>query len=362
MLRILDRYIIRKFLTTFVFVVLIFTLVTVVVDFSGKVHKFVGAPVPVRQILWVYYPCFSLFIDGLLWPVFTMISVVFFTSRMADNAEIRAMLHSGISFRRVLRPYLLTGSLIALCSYFNNHYLIPLANQKWLDIEYNYLSQDQDEGPMRDVHLFISPDTKIYLALYQKNDTSGHTFWLEQYRDQQVVKYVKAQRLRWAGPPDHWLLHNYEIRTFQDLQEGLLVGKGQVLDTSLNLFPEDFVDYKAQQTTLPTPRLKDYIRRQEARSATNSLKYRIEVYRRTADAVTTLLLALIGMAIAAREVRGGTSVHLTLGIAIGALFILLSRFSAVFAGGQVLSPQLGIWMPNLIFGLIAAILLLGAQK
>lgn len=362
MLKILDWYIIKKFLSTFFFTVLIFTLISVIIDYSEKVEKFIEEPITRKEIWLDYFPSFIIFIDGLLWPLFTLISVIFFTSRMANNSEIISILNAGVSFRRLLRPYLLSAVLIAFLSYIGNHYFIPLGNQKRLNIEYTYFDHDKDKGKTRDVHMFVDPNTKVYINFYRKRDSSARNIRIEQYQDHELVKFVKATTAEWLGPPNRWRLSNYEIRTFNGLEEELILGRGQKLDTTINLLPADFVDYEAQQSMMTTRELKAYLAKHRARGVGNILKYEIELYRRTADPITAFILTIIGVSIAARKVRGGIGLHLALGISLGAVFIFLSRFSIVFATGQTLPPLLGIWLPNLVFAGIAVLLITRAQK
>lgn len=362
MLTILDRYIIKKFMSTFFFVVLIFTMISVVIDYSEKVEKFIEEPITMREIVLDYYPSFIIFIDGLLWPLFTLISVIFFTSRMAYNSEIISILNAGVSFRRFMRPYLISASVIAFLSLIGNHYFIPLGNKKRLDIQYTYLDKDKDKGKTRDVHMFVSPDTKIYINFYRKRDSTARNFRLEQYRDHELIKFIKATTAEWVGPPNQWRLRNYEIRTFNGLEEDLYVGRGEQLDTTFNLMPDDFVDYEEQQSMLTTGDLRTYINKQKERGIGNTTKYEIELYRRSADPFTAFILTFIGVSIAARKVRGGIGLHLALGIGLGAIFIFISRFSIVFATGQSIPPILGIWLPNLIFAGVAVWLMTRAQK
>jgi lipopolysaccharide export system permease protein len=236
-----------------------------------------------------------------------------------------------------------------------------LGNKKWLGLQYKYLETDKDKGKTQNVHLFVAPDTKIYLQRYLKQDSSGQHFRLEQYRDHQLVKYVKARRAEWIGPPNHWRLHHYEIHRIHNFSQEV-IQSGSPLDTTFNLTPTDFVDYQDQQLMLTTPDLKKYIARQKKRGVNNTAKYEAEVYRRGADACTIYVLTFLGLAIAGRKSRGGTGWHMALGLGIGALFLFLSRFSIVFATGKMVPLILGIWSPNIIFGLVALYLMFKAQQ
>ncbi len=358
----LDRYIIKKFLSTFFFVVLIFTMISVVIDFSEKVDDFIEKPITIQEIALKYYPGFIVWIDGLLWPLFTLIALIFFTSRMASNSEIISILNAGVSFRRLMVPYLSAAGFLALILLVGNHYFIPFANQARLDINYQYFQTDGDKGRTRNVHLFLSPQEKVYVGNYRKRDSTAFNFRIERFEDNELRAYLKAQRARFQGSTDEWRLFNYEIRKFHGLEEDLILGQRNTLDTAISLRPEDFVDFQEQQAMMTTAELRDYIRQQKAKGVSNTPKYEIELYRRWTEPVTILILTLIGMAIASRKVRGGVGLHLAIGMGLGALYIFLSRFSIVFATGQVVPIVLGMWMPNIVFGAVAVWLVGKAQK
>jgi len=362
MLKTIDWYIIKKFLSTFFFTVLIFTMIGVVIDFSEKIEKFIEEPITMKEILIDYYPNFALYIAGLLWPLFTLIAVIFFTSRLASNSEVISIFNAGVSFRRYMRPFLVGAAFLAILNLFGNHFFIPMGNKKMFHIVYTYLARNDDKGKTQNVHLFVSPDTKVYIEFYRKRDTTARGFRIENFKNNQLVSLLKAESARWISPPGKWRLNSYEIHSFNGLKEDLVVKRGAQLDTTLNLTPEDFVDYKEQHSMMTTPELNRYIDNQLSRGVGNTDKYEVELYRRTADAFTIFILTIIGMTIASRKIRGGIGIHLALGIGIGAIFIFLSRFAVVFATGKVIPPILGMWMPNIIFGIIAVYLISKAQK
>ncbi len=362
MLNIFDKYIASKFFKTFFFVVLIFAMIASVIDFSEKVEKFIETDITRYQIMFEYYPNFVIYISGLLWPLFTLISVIFFTSRMAFNSEIISVFNAGISFQRLLKPYLVVATVLAIMQFAGNHYFIPQGNKKRLSIERQFIWQNNDKGKTTNVHMFLEPNTKIYVNSYNKRDSSARNFMMEHYEDGKLVFLLKANPAEWLGPPNNWRLKNYTIRTFNEMDESITLGSGKQIDTTFNLTPDDFVDFLNQQSEMTTPELTAYIDDRVTRGTGGTEKYEIELYRRSAEPFTILILTLIGVAIAARKVRGGIGFHLALGVAVGAMYILLSRFAIVFATGQVLPPLLGIWFPNIVFGIIAGFLVANAQK
>ncbi len=362
MLKKLDWYIVGKFMRTFFFTVLIFTMISVIIDFSEKVEDFIEEPITLKEILIDYYPNFILFIDGLLWPLFTLISVIFFTSRMAYNSEIISIFNAGVSYSRLMVPYLVGAAILTGLNLAGNHYYIPEGSKKRLDITHTYIWRDNDKGKTRDVHMFVAPDTKVYIQNYRKRDSSARDLRIERFRNDELVYVLKASLAQWQGPPDRWRLRDYEIRHFDGMYESLVVGRGLQMDTTIALTPQDFVDYKEQESMMTTWELRDYIALQQRRGVGNTRRYLIELHRRTAEPFTIFILTILGMSIASRKVRGGMGLHLAVGVGLGAIFIFLSRFSIVFATGEALPVLVGIWIPNIVFGLITLFLIWRAQK
>ncbi len=362
MLKILDKYIIKKYLSTFFFVVIIFTLISIVIDLSDKIEDFIEEDVTFLQILGEYYLNWILWINGLLFPLYALISVVFFTSRMAYNSEIISILNAGVSFGRLLRPYLIAGSFIFALHLVGNHIFIPIGNKIHYDFQHKYIWKYSDKGKTHDVHLFINPNTKIYIDHYNKNSKKAIDFRIEQFNKSELVYLLKAESAEWLGPPDKWKVKNYTARSFDGNQETFINGEGSSIDTTINLTPADFVRYENHKEMMDTKTLKAFINSERERGVGNIKKYEVELHRRTAEPFTILILTLIGVAVASRKVRGGMGFHLSLGVAIGAVYIFLSKFSTTFATNESLSPLLGVWIPNLIFFAIALILVFRAQK
>ncbi|NJB87063.1 lipopolysaccharide export system permease protein [Lewinella marina] len=363
MLKKLDWYIIGKFLRTFFFTVLIFSMVSLIIDFSEKVERFIETDIPASVIAFEYFPTFLLFILGFLWPMLTLIAVIFFTGRMADNSEIISILNAGVSFWRLMRPYLISAGFLAVLYLAGIHYLIPLANSHRAEIDRVYFSRNRDEGKTSNVHFFVAPDTKVYMTHFSKRDSAARNFRIEHIVDNELVSLTKARSAKFVdGDPGRWRLDNYEIRTFDGLEETLVTSNRETLDTVLNLRPEDFVDYREQQSALTTPELLEHLRKQRERGAGNIRKYEVELARRTAEPFTIFILTLIGLSVAGRKVRGGMGIQLALGMFMGALFVFLSRFASTISSGTDLPVFLGMWMPNIIFFGAAMYFVANAQR
>jgi lipopolysaccharide export system permease protein len=362
MIKIIDKYIIKKYLSTFFFTMLIFSMISVIIDFSNNIEDFIEEDVTVYQIVFEYYLNWMLWINGLLIPLYALIAVIFFTSRMAYNSEIISILNAGVSFRRLMQPYLLAAGFITILHLLGNHYFIPNGNKIHYDFQHQYIWKHNDKGKTSDVHLFIGPETTAYIKYYRKQDSTARDIKIERFKDNKLTYILKARLAEWQGPPDRWKLKDYEIRTFDGLKETLVLGKKEEIDTTINITPGDFVEYVNQQEMLPTFQLMDYISTQESRGISNTKRYRVELHRRTSEPFTVLILTIIGMAIAARKVRGGIGFHLALGVGLGASYIFLSKFSATFATNESLPPIIGVWFPNIVFAIIAIWLVKRAQK
>ncbi len=360
MIKIIDKYIVVKYLQTFFFTVLIFSMIGVVIDFSDKVEEFIDKSIPLKLVVFDYYLNWMLWLNGLLFPLYAMIAVIFFTSRLAFNSEIISILNAGVSFKRLLVSYFMGAGIIFILHFVGNHYVIPLGNKVHFDFQNKYIWEKiSDKGKKSNVHIFIGPEAKIYVNYFSR-DSVITDLRLEKIRDNKVVSLLRAKRAEWKGPPNKWLLKNYERRKFRGMKE--TIETGEELDTIINMSPADFVEYTNQKEMMTTPELQAYIAKERERAARNLKTYEVELFRRSADPFTILILTVIGVSVASRKVRGGVGLHLALGISIGAIFIFLSRFSETFAINQSLPAILGVWLPNIVFGVIAFILFLLAQK
>ncbi len=359
-LKTLDRYIIQKYLSTFFFSILIFTLISVAIDFSDKVQSFIEKPCTLKNIVVDYYFGFIGYITSLLMPMYTLIAVVFFTSRLAFNAEILAILNAGVSFNRILKPYLIAGSIVFLLHLSLNHFIIPHLNKSRLWFEHNFVWVDQDRGKTSNVHLLLSKDVKVYIRGYNKVNKTANGLRLEKFVGNRVLSILEAENANFKAEPNQWQLTSYTIRTFDGIKENL-IRSTKPLDTLINLNPQDFVYYQNQNQEMTTPELRNAIFREAERGQANK-SYEIELHRRTADAFTNIILTIIGLAVAGRKVRGGMGLHLAIAIGIGAIFILLSKFAVSFANSGSMPVMLGMWIPNIIFGIVAIWLASRAQK
>jgi lipopolysaccharide export system permease protein len=361
-LKILDRYIVKKYLSTFGFVLLILTLIACIIDLGEKIENFKRENVTFREVFVDYYLNFMTHINALLFPLIALIAVVFFTSRMAYNSEIISILNAGVSFRRLMRPYLVGAGILASIHLIFNHFIVPEGNKKRLGVEHKYVWKSNDKGKTDNVHMFLNPKTKAYLGNYRKSDTTARDFRIEKFNDKlELVELIKADEAAWKGYPNKWQLKYVTRRYFNGLSESIVTGVTQ-LDTTLDILPEDFVRYLNQNEMLNSSELLHEVNKLERRGMGNAKPYQIEFHRRTSEPFTIVILTMIGMALAARKVRGGMGFHLALGVGIGALFIFLSKFAVTFATQPDVPAWLGVWIPNVVFAVVAAYLISKAQK
>ena len=280
---------------------------------------------------------------------------------MAYNSEIISILNAGISFRRLMRPYLIGGLILFGIHLIGNHYIIPLGNQKHYPFQHQYIWKNNDKGKTKDVHLFIGPDTKIYIDHFNKKTKKAVDFRIEKIVENKIVYLLKAQSAEWLGPPDKWRLSDYTERSFDGVKEEFINGEKMKMDTTFNLTPDDFVRYINQREMLTTPELNAFIQKEKGRGVGNTKTYEVELHRRTAEPFTIIILTLIGFAVASRKLRGGMGFQLAIGVGIGALFIFISKFSNTFSINDNLPAIIGVWIPNLIFSLIAGLMILKSR-
>ena len=243
-----------------------------------------------------------------------------------------------------------------------NHYVIPRANETHWTFQHTYIYKHSEKGKDVNIHLFVEPQKKVYVERYYKRDTSAKNIRIEIIKDNKLTYLLKAGVAKWVKEPNIWKFKNYEIRTFNDKNESIIIGKGEEMDTTLNLHHQDFIYYNEDKEMMTTPGLMAFMEILRSKGKGNIRKYETELHRRTAEPFTILILTIIGLAVAARKVRGGMGLHLAIGVVIGALYIFLSKFSITFATNEALPPAIGVWLPNIIFSVIAFYLVSNAQK
>lgn len=361
-MKILDWYIIKKYLSTFFFTMLLITMIAITIDYFERVDKFINSGLSAKEIITGYYIHFVPWINGLLWPLFALLAVIFFTSRMARNSEIISILSARVSYSRLLRPYLVGAGMLASLLWIGNNYVIPYSNRLKNEFESQYIRTSAKTILNHNIHFWLSPTEKVFIRSYSSEDSSGRTFRLERFDKNQLVYALKANKIKYLGKSNQWRLEGYEIRTFGTLSESISMLPNSFKDTTFQFVPEDFTRYTKQMEMMNTSDLREFLAYEQAKGLDSGKKYSIELYRRTADPFTIFILTLIGVAVASRKVRGGMGFHLAAGVVIGAVFVILSKFSTTFSTNLSLPPGLGVWIPNIFFSLVAWYLIRHAQK
>lgn len=362
MISILDRYILKKFFVTFIFCMLLFTVIAVAVDISEKTDDFVRSGLTSMQIIRMYYVGFVPWIWGLLYPLFVFIAVIFFTSKMALNSEIVAILANGITYRRWLRPYLIAGVVFGIGLWFANAYSIPKANVIRGNFQTVYVDNN---GPNPNIQLnnfYRRMDSVTYIGI-KNYDTSTKTatgFSMEKVRNNKVYYNLRSSRLEWDGSKNMWKLSYVEERKVDSIKESVRLMPS--MNIELHLKPADLRKDEYLKDRLTNDELKDYIKAEELRGTEGLNALKVEKFRRSATPFTVILLSLIGAIIAGRKTRGGSGLHMAMGIIIAAIFIVSDKFSTVFSVKGNLPPLLAAWIPNLVFTMVAYYFYLKAPK
>ena len=356
MLKRLDRYIIGKFLGTYFFAILLILAITVMFDINEKLDAFLKAPI--KATVFDYFLNFLPYFANQFSPLFVFIAVIFFTSKLAGNSEIIAMLSTGMSFQRMTRPYMLSAALIAILTFSLSAYVIPPANVKRIAFQNTYVKNKRvDYGS--NIMLQVAPGEIAYMARYDNISHTGYKFSLESFQDKQLVSRLTAQSIKW-DTLYQWQVRDYVIRNFQDRRE--VIKKGYNLDTIIPIEPRDFLIAANDQEMLTTPQLQRYISRQKERGVANIKSFEIEYHKRFAMTAAAFILTIIGMSLSSRKVRGGMGINLGIGLVLAFSYILFMTVTSSFAISGATSPFIAMWIPNIIYAIIAVILYARASQ
>lgn len=359
MIKKIDWYIIKKFLGTFVFIMLLLLGISIVIDIGEKIDAFVENNATVSIVVSEYTLYFVLFITSLIGPFFVLVSVIFFTSQLASRSEIIAILNSGTSFNRFLYPYFLAASVLVIAFYLGNNFFVPYSNSKRIQFERKYVSKP-NENMRYNFHRMVSPGVVVYMENYKPSDASGYKFSIDKFKDGKLTYKLRSERIEWIKEARKWKVTDYYIREFGSPRDKLTSGSS-LIDT-FGFSPDDFSFAQQIKEEMTTPELKDYILYMYQSGQPYIEFYEVERYRRTASAFSIYILTLIGVSVASRKMRGGLGWHLVLGIGLSALYEIIMKFSITFATNASLPPLIAVWIPNILFGAAAYYLLRMAPK
>lgn len=349
----LDWYIIKKFIGTYVFSILLIISIAIVFDFNENLSKFTQYHAPWRAIIFDYYANFIPYYSNLFSPLFVFIAVIYFTSKLAGNSEIIAMMATGMSFRRLLRPYMFSCVLIALTTFYLNAYVIPHGTVIRQQFENRY-RRNKVTNAADNVQIRLSKSTVVYMQHYDDQIKRGYGFSLDKFEGKKLVSHMTASDIQYdtiAESKYHWTANNWKVRTLRGLREKIQMGA--VKDTVIPMEPADLIYSKGQQETFTSPELKRYISKQTSRGAANVKQYEVEYHKRIAMSFASFILTIIGASLSARKRKGGMVLYLGVGFALSFAYIMLQTVSSAFAVQANMPPPLAAWTPNIIFAVIA---------
>lgn len=349
----LDWYIIRKFIGTYIFSIVLIISIALVFDFNENLSKFTKYHAPWRAIVFDYYANFIPYYSNLFSPLFVFIAVIFFTSKLAGNFEIIAMLSSGVSFRRLMRPYMISCVLIASVTFYLNSFVIPHGTVIRQNFESLYRNSKKNTSA-ENVQLQVGKGTVAYIQHYDDRYKRGYGFSLDKFEGKKLVSHMTAMEIQYDTIADakyHWKATNWKTRTLVGLHERIVTG--DVKDTVILMEPTDLVYSKGQQETFTSPELLDYISKQTSRGSGNVVQYEVEFHKRIAMSFSSFILTIIGLSLSARKRKGGMGLYLGIGLGLSFGYIMLQTVSSTFAINAGTPPVLAAWIPNLIFAFIA---------
>lgn len=352
----LDGYIIRKFLGTYVFSIALILAIVVMFDINEKLDAFLQAPL--KATVFDYFLNFLPYFANQFSPLFVFITVIFFTSKLADKSEIIAMLSSGMSFHRLLRPYMISAAVIAAFTFVLGAYIIPPANAKRIDYTNTYVRNRRvDYGD--NIMMQVAPGRIAYMSRYDNTTKTGYRFSLEEFKDKKLVSRLTATSIRW-DTLYQWSVSDYMIRDFGADRE--IIRRGMQLDTVIPFEPRDFLISRNDWETLTSPQLRQYVERQRQRGVANIQAFEIEYEKRYAMCAAAFILTVIGMALSSKKVKGGMGMNIGLGLVLSFSYILFMTVTSSFAVSGITSPFVAMWIPNVLYAIIAVVLYFKAAR
>jgi lipopolysaccharide export system permease protein len=355
----IDRYIIKKYLGTFFLAIALIISISIIFDVSENIDDFISKKAPIKAILVDYYLNFIPYFTNLFSALFTFIAVIFFTSKMAYNSEIIAIQSSGISYRRLMRPYMVASGIIALMSWILGNFVIPHATQSRVNFRNTYIKNEYVNLD-RNIHRQLEPGLFVYMKSYNNRQDVGYKFTIEKFEGTKLKSKLIAESIKWDRDRKKWVIQNYFIRDLSGPVEKIT--KGIQIDTTLRMSPAEFGQQSSKEETMDFWQINKYIKELKLRGVDNVSSYEKEKYQRTAGPISTFILTIIGVSLASRKTRGGIGIHLGLGLLLSFSYIMFMQVSTIFAFKAGFNILLAVWLPNLIYAVIALVLYNRASK
>lgn len=350
----LDRYIIKKFLGTYFFSLALIIVIIVVFDYNEKIDKFVTSNATMKEIVFDYYVNIAPYYANTFSALFVFISVIYFTSKLADNSEIIAILASGVSFRRLMKPYMLSAGVIAIMTYILSAYVIPNGNATRLDFEQRHNNVKKVESGSN-IQLKIDDNTIAFIERYENRNNMGWRFMLDKFEDKKLVSHMEAATITYNPDKPHtWTARRWLIRELKDDKEEIRESRREPLDTILPFEPADFLISDGEEETMTSPELSVYIDKQQARGIANIRRFEVEYHKRIAMSFAAFIMTIIGASLSSRKRKGGMGFALGIGLALSFSYILFQTISSAFADHMPVA--LAVWLPNIIYAILAIVL------
>lgn len=350
----IDKYIIKKFLGTYFFSLALIIVIIVVFDYNEKIDKFVTSNATMKEIVFDYYVNLAPYYANTFSALFVFISVIYFTSKLADNSEVIAMLASGVSFRRLIKPYMISAAIIALMTYMLSAYIIPRGNETRLGFEQRHSNAKKVESGSN-VQLKIDDNTIAFIERYENRNNMGWRFMLDKFEDKKLVSHMEAATITYNPDKPHtWTARRWLIRELKDDKEEIRESRKEPLDTILPFEPADFLISEGEEETMTSPELSVYIDKQQARGLANIRRFEIEYHKRIAMSFAAFIMTVIGASLSSRKRKGGMGLSLGIGLALSFSYILFQTISSAFA--EHMPVALAVWLPNILYTILAIVL------
>jgi lipopolysaccharide export system permease protein len=360
-IKIIDAYIIRKFLGTFFFALVLILTIAVVFDFAEKIDNFMEKEAPVKAIIFDYYLNFIPYFATLFAPLFVFIAVIFFTSKMAVNTEIIAILNSGMSFRRMMWPYFLSALFIAAFTFILTNFVIPGSNRKRMVFEDRYYRSSSRKVMVENIHRQVFKNIYVYMGSYNPISLRGQNFTIEKFSDSgRLESKLSSPTVTYDTTLHKWSAMNYSLREITGNEER--ISRGTQMDTTLSIKPSDFSRDPGFVGTMTYRELDDYISLLRLQGSDELKLFLIEKYRRFANPFAVFILSLIGVSLSSRKIRGGIGMNIGIGLILSFSYILFLQFASQFSLKGDLNPLLAMWIPNILYSIIALVLYKLAPK
>ena len=358
-MKILDWYILKKYLTTFITIQLLFVPIAIIVNLADNIDKILANEVPFNLVA-EYYFNFTIYFSSSLLLLFCFHSVIWFTSKLASDTEVIAFLSSGISFFRFLRPFLIGAFIIATITFLVGLFIVPNASKDFNEFSYKYLKGSRKSYDSKNIYRQISPNDFIYLSQFNPKSNVGSNFTLEHFENN-ILKYkIESSNIRYLPSDSLFRLSNYSKRIIGE-GDDIIINKRK-LDTSFSFKLKDLLPIKYIAETLSYTELVSFIEQEKSRGSSNIGRYQLVKYKKWSIPFSVFVLTIIAFSVSSAKRRGGTGVNLAFGIVVAMVFVFFDKVFGVLAQQSDFSPLLAVWLPNILFSILAIYLLYHAKK